>query len=507
MKKGRSVLVASGIGAVILLVAVHCPPGVAIAQNDQRTDPPPRDLSPESLNTQITNLRKEIDELRNSPQAPDEWKELLKVEADLKSQKAKWWDEQEAMRKTISELARTRESRDWARRINDTFIRLSKLSDEANKRAQDDGRRLFAARHAELSKRAVANTPELRRLHLDALTYPRMDGSTSTQPLAVLIACRCFDLPSAWIEIEHVVPEVRSIFRAVPLEAPQYVEGDPFTLDDLNYGTWEPERSLLEFTLQARVDNAATRRMALIVNRLLATNASTHQAYLNLIEGTSDIGLLARPASADELKLARSQGVDLETRPCARDALVFIVNKNNPVKGLTTSQIRSIYSEETTNWKEVAGADKPITAYLREEESASQQLLQELVMRELPVRMLNKELFRDGNLIEYGMHVPFLAVSRDGDGIGFSVHYYEQFMSGSPGTRTIAVDGVEPTFETIRDGKYPYRAEVLVVTRKGIDPASPTARLRDWLLSPEGQAVVRESGYVPVAGVADAPPK
>jgi ABC-type Fe3+ transport system substrate-binding protein len=39
---------------------------------------------------------------------------------------------------------------------------------------------------------------------------------------------------------------------------------------------------------------------------------------------------------------------------------------------------------------------------------------------------------------------------------------------------------------------------VLVVTRTNDDPKSPAKRLRDWLLSVEGQAVVRESGYVPV---------
>ena len=72
-------------------------------------------------------------------------------------------------------------------------------------------------------------------------------------------------------------------------------------------------------------------------------------------------------------------------------------------------------------------------------------------------------------------------------------------MAGSAYTRNLAVDGVEPTFETIRDRKYPYAAEVLVVTRKGMDPAAPAARWRAWLMSPEGQAVVRESGYVPIA--------
>ncbi len=93
----------------------------------------------------------------------------------------------------------------------------------------------------------------------------------------------------------------------------------------------------------------------------------------------------------------------------------------------------------------------------------------------------------------------FLKLTSDKEGLAYSVHYYERFMSGSPRTRTIAVDGVEPTFESIRQRKYPHTTEVFVVTRKGIDPTGPTARLRDWLRSPEGQSVVRESGYVPLS--------
>ena len=97
----------------------------------------------------------------------------------------------------------------------------------------------------------------------------------------------------------------------------------------------------------------------------------------------------------------------------------------------------------------------------------------------------------------FGMIGIYLALNSNKHGVGYSVFYYEQLMSGSPKTKAIAVDGIEPTYETIRDRKYPYTCEVFVVTRKGLDENAPARRLRDWLRSPEGQAVVRESGYVP----------
>jgi phosphate transport system substrate-binding protein len=264
------------------------------------------------------------------------------------------------------------------------------------------------------------------------------------------------------------------------------------------FGRSEPELELLEFTLQAQASEPAEERLVLIINRLLAHNASTHQAYVNLIEGKSEIGLLARAPSPDELEVARSQNVALDVVPCALDAFVFLVNTENPVRNLTTSQIRDIYAGKIEDWKTVGGVKGGITAYQREENSGSQQLMRELVMKDVPFKKPTERYARVPQLVGRLMSSVFLELTSDKVGLAYSVYYYERFMSGSPRTRTIVIDGVEPTFHTIRQRKYPYTTEVFVVTRKGIDRHAPAARLRDWLLSAEGQLVVRESGYVPL---------
>jgi len=190
--------------------------------------------------------------------------------------------------------------------------------------------------------------------------------------------------------------------------------------------------------------------------------------------------------------LASTKNVDLDVVPCALDAFVFLVNTENPVRNLKTSQIRDIYAGKIEDWKNVGGPRRTITAYQREENSGSQQLMRELVMKDVPLRKPAERLI--GHL----MSSVFLELTSHKSGLAYSVYYYERFMSGSPRTRTIAVDGVEPTHDTIRQRTYPHTTEVFAVTRKGIDPQAPAARLRDWLLSAEGQSVVRESGYVPL---------
>jgi phosphate transport system substrate-binding protein len=327
------------------------------------------------------------------------------------------------------------------------------------------------ARQAKLRDLAPQDTPQLGALGFDVLNYPRMDGSTSTQPLAALIACRCFGMEYQWVGRKERLPPWR-----VPPGRP------------------EAESELREFTLQAKWKSPVEERLALIINGLLSANSSTHEAYLRIIDGKSDIGLIARPPTPSELQLAQSNKIALDVVPCALDALVFLVNVENRVRNLTTTQLRAIYLNRLTNWTEVGGIPGEIVPYHREEQSGSEELMRTLVMKGTPFQTPERGARQ---MAMFGMIGIYLALNSNKHGVGYSVFYYEQLMSGSPKTKAIAVDGIEPTYETIRDRKYPYTCEVFVVTRKGLDENAPARRLRDWLRSPEGQAVVRESGYVP----------
>ncbi|MDR1384921.1 MAG: substrate-binding domain-containing protein [Planctomycetaceae bacterium] len=97
-----------------------------------------------------------------------------------------------------------------------------------------------------------------------------------------------------------------------------------------------------------------------------------------------------------------------------------------------------------------------------------------------------------------GMGLVFSSLQHSHSAIGYSVYHYEHFMLRVLETRVLAIDGVFPNYETIRTKKYPLVYEVYVVTRKGIADDSSAAKLRDWLLSDDGQRAIRESGYVPI---------
>ena len=284
-----------------------------------------------------------------------------------------------------------------------------------------------------------------------AMSYPRVDGSTSAHPLAVLIACELLDVPCRW-------------------------EDDPFD------GT----SRLVPDISQPGKEHVAEHIVRAVVHQ------GTHGSYVNLIENRADLILVARLPSADELEWAEDWGVELDIEAVALDAFVFLFNRHNPVSGLTVEDIQDIYTGKITNWDQVGGDDAEIHAYQRDENSGSQELMKTLVMKGL-------EMTEPGEpMILLGMMGPINRLSEDRDGIGYSVYFFEEFMAPNEEIKLVEVDGILPSYESIAARKYPFTTEVYAVVRKDLDETSGAYQLRDWLLSAKGQKVVAKSGYVPI---------
>jgi phosphate transport system substrate-binding protein len=273
--------------------------------------------------------------------------------------------------------------------------------------------------------------------------FPLIDGSTSTAPLGATIICAMMEVPCQWVD---------------------FIDGNKYLLPDLtNYQGDFPGFG----------------------------HQGTHAAYLNLINGAADLILVAREPSLEELELAQFSGIEFVSQPVALDAFVFIVNENNPVEGLSLNEIQRIYSGELTNWEQVGGPDSEIHPYQRDEQSGSQQLMKSLVMKDLP-------MIDAPQLILLKMIAPFYAISDDPLGIGYSVYYYEEYMAPKEKVKLLAVDEVKPDRGTIRSRQYPLTTEVYLIVRADLPPTSVAARIRDFMLSPAGQELVEQSGYVRV---------
>lgn len=215
--------------------------------------------------------------------------------------------------------------------------------------------------------------------------------------------------------------------------------------------------------------------------------------FMKLAERDTDIffGTKADSRQADEL---RAHGVELEYTPICREGFVFLVNASNPVDSLTVQQVKDIYAGRITNWSEVGGEDEPITAYQRNANSGSQSRMEQFMegdaLMEAPTEL---HLSTMGGLVE-----SVADYDNGRNAIGYSFRYYVTDLVGDYDVKLLAIDGVEPTLETITDGSYPLTGDFYAVTRQG-DGNEDVGRLISWIRGPQGQELVRASGYAPLA--------
>ena len=219
---------------------------------------------------------------------------------------------------------------------------------------------------------------------------------------------------------------------------------------------------------------------------------TTHNAYINLIEGRADL-LLATPPSEEELAYADQMGVEMELIPVLRDGFVFFVNEKNPVNDVTFHDLVEIYGGKTLNWSELGGDDKAIIAYQREPNSGSQTGMLHLVMKDVPMMEAPTEQI----IGDMGAIIDAVALyDNEVSAIGYSYYYFVKSMWGDEHIKLLGIDGVKPTDDSIRDGSYPIASTTYLVLRKEEPKDSNARKLASWILSDEGQTLAEEVGYI-----------
>jgi len=195
-------------------------------------------------------------------------------------------------------------------------------------------------------------------------------------------------------------------------------------------------------------------------------------------EGLVDIGNSGRAPSNEEV-----QKFDLKMFKWAIDGVGAVVNPKNPVRALTTDQLKSIFAGKITNWKQIGGADKSIDLYTRDEASGTRAVFWK--------KALGKgEISPKANVVPSNGAMK-TAVAGDPYGIGFvSVGHIDATVA------PVALDGVIPTIDTVKQGTYKV-ARGLYSNTKG-RPTGLTEKFIEYILSAEGQQIAAQNGFVPV---------
>ncbi|MCK4322840.1 phosphate ABC transporter substrate-binding protein [candidate division WOR-3 bacterium] len=202
-----------------------------------------------------------------------------------------------------------------------------------------------------------------------------------------------------------------------------------------------------------------------------------------LIDGRADIADASRPIKAKELKTAREKGIDPYANVVAKDGIAIIVHSDNPVNAFSMETLKKIYTGEINNWKEVGGSSKPIVVISRDVASGTFEVFKKLV--------LGGDKVKDGALMLASNKAVATTVATTPDGIGYIGLGYL-----SKEVKALKIDGVMPSNKTVNDGSYKLARPLFMYTNG--KPKGLIKSFIDFVLSPEGQKIAEEVGYVPI---------
>lgn len=238
------------------------------------------------------------------------------------------------------------------------------------------------------------------------------------------------------------------------------------------------------------------------VTDLVRFNKTT-TAYYNLLWGYADL-LMVGDCDENVLEEKESRAFDWEKEPFAWDALLFVVPADSPVESITVEQARQIYAGELTVWTVSKKEELELVPFRRADKTEADALLEDLVMAGTDLAEFPEERTVSA--------VQALAEAMTGEGapagaVGCCTWQEWRALSQAEGLKLLAVNGTAPDEGTIRAGKYPLCSAKYVVISAGAAEEDPSRLLFDWLLSGEGQRLVRAEGYVPVTAVAEEAPE
>lgn len=198
----------------------------------------------------------------------------------------------------------------------------------------------------------------------------------------------------------------------------------------------------------------------------------------NAIKGVSEIGMSSRDLKPEEKE-------NLDETIIAYDGIVVVAHPSNPVDDLSLEKVKQIFTGEITNWKDVGGADKEIVVVSREDGSGSRDAFQEIV------GYASGELEKS-SIIASGNGNIKTTVATNEHAVGFiSFEYIDDSIS------PLKINGVAPTAENVLSQTYQLARPFLFVHKEG-NLTEAGQQFINYILSSEGQAIVSESGAIPI---------
>ncbi|HMP72897.1 MAG TPA: phosphate ABC transporter substrate-binding protein [Kiritimatiellia bacterium] len=202
-----------------------------------------------------------------------------------------------------------------------------------------------------------------------------------------------------------------------------------------------------------------------------------------LLDRATDIATSTRPLSEDEVRLAASRNIDIESHVIGYYGISVILHAGNPVRNLTDRHVHDLFSGGITNWKNVGGPDLPVVVMIRDPSSGTYLGFQELALK--------GSSYREDALTFLSYFDIAEAVAAEPGAIGFIGMSFE-----AEGILPVSINGIPGNFISVIEGLYPYARQIRFMTLRRDTPRS-AMRFISYVQSRRGQAILEDMGYVP----------
>ena len=201
-----------------------------------------------------------------------------------------------------------------------------------------------------------------------------------------------------------------------------------------------------------------------------------------ILDGRADIGDASREAKDKEINDGKAKGIDLYKNVIALDGIAVVSNSDISIDNLTKEQVKEIFAGKINNWKEVGGPDAEIVVVSRDTSSGTYGSFVEMVLE------------KDKMRADAQMTASNQAMATTIAATPYSIGYLGLGYLKSADVKPIKVNGIMPSEKTVKDGSYPISRTLNMYTNG--KPKGDAAKFINFILSPQGQEIVEEQGFV-----------
>lgn len=220
------------------------------------------------------------------------------------------------------------------------------------------------------------------------------------------------------------------------------------------------------------------------------TGGGSGTGFAALQNQTTDLANASRKIKAKEIEacIKAFSKRPTEYKVCL-DGLSIYVNTDNEIRELSLEQLEGLFTGRIKNWKEVGGADAPVTLYSRENSSGTYEFFKEHVLK-------GKDFAASAQTMP-GTAAVLQSVAKDKNGIGYGGAAYGAGAKHLLVKKDASSPAIEPNEETVIKGTYPIWRYLYIYVNPALDKDEVAAYL-NWIRSDEGQKVVKDIGYYPL---------